>query len=573
MRGLIALALLMFGAVQAQAVIPCPGGTMAGCYSPYYAAVTAINVTASAGVIAGPWSTAGRPAAPVAGQAGYNSTLSAWEWYNGSSWVSGGGGGIGGLLSYGSIAITGSGPPANFYVVDLALNHSNTWTADQKFTSGTGGLYATNTGSPTVNGAQLGQGALEWRESSWLPATQSLGRWASYATIVLDAVGLTNRSIAVADQWNASLFGLYLQATTSAALNNSHFVGAGFYTIIPPGLGDGLNGGTWSGGLPGNAIYKETGGVTAVAEMGSPGMYAENMASYICDNIGCGTGTGVKSRMTGYLAAMYKNYAGPDYGMTGFICDSLGTQQTTPNAPSSCIRALGGLLVGLDFSGVTNVAAPGAPGFIAMELPGAHAIASDALDLYLYVNNTLVVTANTTSFTLARPLVTPLYTGTVSGAACYTADGILIYMAGANCYGGSIPVASFNGRSGAVVLSGSDVVAAGSFLASGGTISGVTHFTAAYNPVQIDNALLFGAGGTWGIKTSAGDADLQFWNGSQKLLDFDYYLGTVHAAVFSVSPDTASAGVPYYSAGVMGVSCAGINAGTFASTGGIVTHC
>ena len=68
------------------------------------------------------WTTAGRPASPVAGQQGYTSTLGNMEYYNGSAWVSvtaspygiemlligaGGSGGLGGGGAGGYIAATG----------------------------------------------------------------------------------------------------------------------------------------------------------------------------------------------------------------------------------------------------------------------------------------------------------------------------------------------------------------------------------------------------------------------------------------------------------------------------------
>ena len=43
-------------------------------------------VDGSLGITNATWTTAGRPASPTAGQMGYNTTLSAPEFYNGTAW-------------------------------------------------------------------------------------------------------------------------------------------------------------------------------------------------------------------------------------------------------------------------------------------------------------------------------------------------------------------------------------------------------------------------------------------------------------------------------------------------------
>lgn len=47
-----------------------------------------ISLNGTTGEVPASWTTAGRPASPVAGQTGYNTTLNALETYNGTSWVS-----------------------------------------------------------------------------------------------------------------------------------------------------------------------------------------------------------------------------------------------------------------------------------------------------------------------------------------------------------------------------------------------------------------------------------------------------------------------------------------------------
>lgn len=46
-----------------------------------------ITLNGSTGVVEASWTTAGRPASPVAGQTGYNTTLNALETYNGTGWT------------------------------------------------------------------------------------------------------------------------------------------------------------------------------------------------------------------------------------------------------------------------------------------------------------------------------------------------------------------------------------------------------------------------------------------------------------------------------------------------------
>jgi fibronectin-binding autotransporter adhesin len=351
---------------------------------------------------------------------------------------------------------------------------------------GVGGLYSNNTGSPFANvgTSQLGQGALEWIDPSWLPPNASGGRWSSYATIFLDSVGLTSRG-SVSDVWNSALFGLYVQGSASAAgtMNGGHYVGIASYAYIPAGLGNGANG-AFSGGLPTNSIYQEIAAGTFVAIPSSAGMYAAASEFYVCDNAGCGGGTGVESRLTGVGSFVYKDCACTDYGSSAFIADSLGTTSgpqaiftgtisgtalsasgvsgaiaagqeirnssgaiiatvvsgagsswtITPSqsasgsmtsdfeqfAPNSGVRMIGTFLVGDDMSGVNDPF-----GFVAMELPHQISLAIDPTDFYIYVNNAQIATFNTATVELTVPLsfsAAPTG-GALYGAACFVSGG------------------------------------------------------------------------------------------------------------------------------------------------------
>lgn len=48
-----------------------------------------ITLNGTTGEVFPTWTTAGRPASPVAGQTGYNSTLGVIETYNGTGWATG----------------------------------------------------------------------------------------------------------------------------------------------------------------------------------------------------------------------------------------------------------------------------------------------------------------------------------------------------------------------------------------------------------------------------------------------------------------------------------------------------
>ncbi len=275
------------------------------------------------------------------------------------------------------------------------------------FVSGSNEFYGTNLGSPY-------QGAFEAHETVWEPVTQSGGSDALYHSIFLDSVGLSGGT--ATNKWNTSIAGLYIQAhaDSGGSLAGSHLNGIVVQTTIPAGISDGQNGGTFSGGIPGNTYYQELSSITAVSILLSPGMYTEGIASYIGDNANTagagGSATGYKSRMTGFLAGVYKNYAGADYGSSAFIAVSGGTQQGTtanPYAPSSILRGIGGWLVGLDFTGVTNIAGTSGvatPAFVALALPNNISIWCDTTDLIFTVNNTQALVLSATAATFDVPV-------------------------------------------------------------------------------------------------------------------------------------------------------------------------
>ena len=353
-------------------------------------------------------------------------------------------------------------------------------------------IASTNTGT-----AQRG---LQYNlQASWLPASISGGQRSYMGYTEIDNMGLSSRTTGPVDYWNDFVIADAMFITTGSGLANSHGTGRFIEMTFPNGLGDGCNGGPATGGVCNSAgggknvawngnpanlnpNYQEFTQLTAVAEFGSPGMYSESIASYNYDycvtaTAMCTTGsTAYAARVNAFSAVIYKNHPGNEYDTWAFVAGSEGTQQTT-YAPSAAFVAVGAWLHGIDFSNVTNV-----PGFVSLELTNNNYIADDLGDVYFGVNNTQVAVLQATSVVFDVPVVVPsLPTGTIAGAACFTSAGELIYAVGVDCYSGSGGggVTSFNTRTGAVTLTGSDVTGVGGFLTSGGTVTGATTFSLA----------------------------------------------------------------------------------------------
>jgi hypothetical protein len=506
------------------------------------------------GIIATPWTSTTRPSAPLPGASGFNSQLGEWETWTGGAWVQAGGGGTGtslpgqvlfnnggsaggltnpeltALIQPFSASLPGLVPAAGGTDATKYLNETGaftvpagtgglptsggTMTGNLLTDGGNGGLYASNTGSPFINGvtSQLGQGALEWHDPSWLPPTATSGRWSSYASLVLDEVGLTNRTGSVLDQWNASLFGLYIQGTASAALYNSHFAGIGSYAIIPSGLTNGANGGGTT--PPSNTSYLEANAGTFVVENGSAGDYGSAIETYVFDQLACGSCSGNESRLTGVAALVYKNYAGTDYGTSGFFASSLGTQTGVSgfaSPPSSILRGNGSWLVGIDFSGVCNIAAGllcdvgGQPSvttaFVPMALPYQISISIDAgPDLQFIVGNNQILNLSNSYATLDFPLYFHLasggpipqlasVTGTLAGAMCGSTAGAIYINLSGNCFGGG------GGGSVTSIAAGTGLTTGVAAITGSGTISLLTASTTQLGGVMVDGSTITISGG------------------------------------------------------------------------------
>jgi len=72
-----------------------------------------VVISGTNGITNATWTTATRPSAPSTGQQGYNSTLSAVEFYNGSAWVQGGGFTTQSVQTTGFTAVAGNIYPCN----------------------------------------------------------------------------------------------------------------------------------------------------------------------------------------------------------------------------------------------------------------------------------------------------------------------------------------------------------------------------------------------------------------------------------------------------------------------------
>jgi hypothetical protein len=84
---LVVGALFIAAPAFAVPVIPCAGGVITGCPSPTYNNELVQNLTVLGKLIPGSWTTATRPASPVAGQMGFNTTTHQFEYWNNTAWV------------------------------------------------------------------------------------------------------------------------------------------------------------------------------------------------------------------------------------------------------------------------------------------------------------------------------------------------------------------------------------------------------------------------------------------------------------------------------------------------------
>lgn len=243
---------VVFGA---RAQITCVGGVLTGCTSPYYNNVTAITATLTGGVIAG-WATSGRPISPAPYQSGFNSTVGAWESWNGAAWVSAAGaspvGSTGQVQTNGGGGVFAAVTNAQLTALISPFTSStsgavpNPGGADgTKFLSETGWAVPAGGGGglPTTGGTMTGtlvsggyslyatntastyHGALQQIETAWNPPTGSGANnlFLDYDRTEIDAVGLSNRGASVnTDWWNTFVHVKDTYITTSTAMANSH---------------------------------------------------------------------------------------------------------------------------------------------------------------------------------------------------------------------------------------------------------------------------------------------------------------------------------------------------------------
>jgi hypothetical protein len=217
-----------------------------------------------------------------------------------------------------------------------------------------------------------------------------------------------------------------------------------------------------------NLNYQEHTGYTHVVQFQSAGMYCECIAVYFYDHLASIPGTAYPERVSEFVAFAYKNSATNLYNTWGFVAASEGTQQTT-FAPTAAFVALGGWLTGIDFTRISNV-----PGFIAFAFTNNSYITFDTTNIYLGVNGTQLIAANTTAVGLDVPLSYPLLSGTPSvfntGAvysqACFSTTNTLISCSGSG--GGTVTdVATGTGLTGGPIsvtgtISIASVISAGS---------------------------------------------------------------------------------------------------------------
>jgi hypothetical protein len=163
------------------------------------------------------WTTAGRPAAPVAGQTGYNSTLGIVETYNGSSWVPTGG-------------IAGLGPAFDAYKNATQTLGANSWTkltfTVENFDTNSNYDTSTSRFTPTVAGYYQISAATGYTASATVGVSiYKNGAIAKYGTngtgfmCVVSALIYLNGSTDYIEAWGINVAG----GTIAANNENAYF--------------------------------------------------------------------------------------------------------------------------------------------------------------------------------------------------------------------------------------------------------------------------------------------------------------------------------------------------------------
>lgn len=295
------------------------------------------------------------------------------------------------------------------------LNGTNTWSSAQTFS---GGLTSSQYSIASTDTGNSQNGLIRVSDSTWSPS----GAAGVFNNFDLSNITTSLTAGTVAQRWQASDNINVIAITTTgpagspgtpSGMADSHSVAGEWLETIPAGLCDGANGSGFggAGGAPSNNCYQEIGGLENTATVLSPGHYAEGVGSAIADNSG---GAGVAIRGNAFLAAINKANATNTYPLYAYYANSFGSQQTT-NAPTAAFHLDGGWQVGIDLNGSSLYS-----GMIAINLPGAQTITSDATNIYLGVGATNAMTINATSSLWHGNLqvtgaVTPSQTGGIVG--------------------------------------------------------------------------------------------------------------------------------------------------------------
>ena len=359
------------------------------------------NITCSGGTISA--SGAGGGVTSLGGLTGAITCGSGVVCSGGTITAPGGGSGVSSFNSRtGAITLTSGDVSGVTGLLTTGGTMSGALNANAGFASGPSGIYTiatTNAGSPH-------HGLNDITDSAWAPPG-NLSNNNYYKFTSIGAVGLSGSPTA-AQRWATQNYLDIGVVGTSAAMGNSHMLGRGDVVTIPSGLPNGQNGGTFSGGIPGNPYYHEIGGYAASTYVLSDGYYTEGIASYVNDNNG---GTPANARMVGFFGVVNKNFAGNTYTTYAFQAVAGGTQ-TGSNSATAAYRVDGAFLTSLDLSGNTY------SGATSIALPFGSTINADASNVYFGVTGSAALTLSSAAATFNGQVKAPVLTATSMPTGC-----------------------------------------------------------------------------------------------------------------------------------------------------------
>jgi len=243
-----------------------------------------VVISGTNGITNATWTTGTRPSAPSTGQQGYNSTLSAMEFYNGSAWVQGGGFTTQSVQTTGFTAVAGNIYPCNTTSAAFTVTlPASPIVGNQIQIIDYAGTFATNAVTLGRNGSNIIGQALNYlltinRESVILTYVDSTQGWivssAAYTTSPLTPPTYTATYLIVAGGASGSNNGYGAPGGAGGLLTGTSSLNTGTtYSFVVGAGGAGVGGGSLgnngnnSTGLSLTAIGGGRGGGGSVAAL------------------------------------------------------------------------------------------------------------------------------------------------------------------------------------------------------------------------------------------------------------------------------------------------------------------